>query len=111
MVTTTVCRWTFDGVTYEVDAPTTVVEGEGDDLVSGTDVERAEHAAVYAAMSDGIDDPATLNFARRSIGIGKGRDGRALRIVRRCVRGHREQPREYGARVVRLPAADVVEEE
>jgi hypothetical protein len=70
MTTTVPCRWEFGGVTYEVDAPCFSSDGV-DDLVPGEDVERAEHACVYAALCDGIDDPVTLSFARRSIGIEK----------------------------------------
>ena len=68
--TTVPYRWTFGGVTYEVDVPSVAIDGE-DGFVRGNDTERAEHAAVYAALCDGIDDPETLSFARRSIGLGK----------------------------------------
>ena len=68
--TTVPCRWEFGGVTYEVDAPCFSSDGL-DNLVRGIDVERAEHACVYAALCDGIDDAETLSFARRSIGLGK----------------------------------------
>lgn len=64
------CQWTFGGITYEVESPVrAVVDGEG--CTSMHDHGVAERAAVYAAMCDGIDDPETLSFARRSIGLGK----------------------------------------
>jgi hypothetical protein len=68
--TTVPCQWTFGGKTYETDSPVrAVIDGEG--RASMDDHGVAERAAVYAAMCDGIDDPETLSFARRSIGLGK----------------------------------------
>ncbi len=64
------CQWTFGGVTYEADAPVcAVVDGEGCTSMDGLGI--AGRACVYAALCDGIDDPETLSFARRSIGLGK----------------------------------------
>lgn len=68
--TTVPCRWTFGGKTYETDSPVcAVVDGEGCTSMDGLGT--AGRACVYAAMCDGIDDPETLSFARRSIGLGK----------------------------------------
>lgn len=68
--TTVPCQWTFGGKTYDVDAPVRAVI-DGETVTSMDDHGVAERAAVYAAMCDGIDDPETLSFARRSIGLGK----------------------------------------
>lgn len=64
------CRWTFGGKTYEVDSPVRAVI-DGETVTSMDDHGVAGRACVYAALCDGIDDPETLSFARRSIGLGK----------------------------------------
>lgn len=64
------CQWTFGGKTYEIDSPVfAVIDGEACTSMHEHGV--AERACAYAAMCDGIDDPETLSFARRSIGLGK----------------------------------------
>jgi len=69
-MSTVSCQWTFGGKTYEVDSPArAVIDGETVTSMDGLGI--AERACVYAAMCDGIDDPETLSFARRSIGLGK----------------------------------------
>lgn len=68
--TTVPCQWTFGGKTYEIDSPIfAVIDGEACTSMHEHGV--AERACAYAAMCDGIDDPETLSFARRSIGLGK----------------------------------------